>query len=69
MATKTQAKPVFAATLTPHRSLDERGKRIVIVLISLLALVPGVLFYAVGAWPVINSGAEYGRDASTCVGR
>jgi uncharacterized membrane protein len=54
MATKTQAKPVFAATLTPHRSLDERGKRVVIVLISLLALVPGVLFYTLGAWPVIG---------------
>ena len=24
---------------------------------------------SVGAWPVINSGAEYGRDASTWVGR
>jgi uncharacterized membrane protein len=54
MSTKTQAKPVFAATLTPHRSLTPRGKQIVIGLISALALVPGILFYTVGAWPVIG---------------
>ncbi|HWA19528.1 MAG TPA: DUF2244 domain-containing protein [Devosia sp.] len=54
MATKTQAKPLFAATLTPHRSLGPRGKRVVIVLVALLALVPGLLFYAVGAWPVVG---------------
>ena len=54
MATKTQAKPLFAAPLTPHRSLSPPGKRVVIALVALLALVPGVLFYAVGAWPVIG---------------
>jgi uncharacterized membrane protein len=54
MPTKTQAKPIFAATLTPHRSLSPRGKQVVIVLVSLLALVPGVLFYTLGAWPVIG---------------
>jgi uncharacterized membrane protein len=53
MATKTQAKPLFAATLTPHRSLSPPGKRVVIALVTLLALVPSVLYYAVGAWPVI----------------
>lgn len=54
MATKTQAKPLFAATLTPQRSLSPRGKSVMIVLIALLALVPGALFYAVGAWPVVG---------------
>lgn len=54
MSTKTQAKPIFAATLTPHRSLSPNGKAVVIGLISALALVPGVLFYLVGAWPVIG---------------
>ena len=54
MTTKIQAKPLFAATLTPHRSLSPRGKRVVIGLVAALALVPGVLFYAAGAWPVVG---------------
>jgi uncharacterized membrane protein len=54
MSTKTQAKPLFAATLTPHRSLTPNGKRIVIGLVAALALVPGIIFYLVGAWPVIG---------------
>jgi uncharacterized membrane protein len=54
MSTKTQAKPIFAATLTPHRSLTPRGKGVVIGLVSAMALVPGVLFYLAGAWPVIG---------------
>ena len=54
MSTKTQAKPLFAATLTPHRSLTPNGKRVVIGLVSALALVPGIIFYLVGAWPVVG---------------
>ena len=52
MSTKIQAKPLFAATLTPHRSLSPRGKRVVIGLVAALALVPGIIFYIAGAWPV-----------------
>lgn len=54
MSTRTQAKPLFAATLTPHRSLTPAGKRVVVGLVAALALVPGVLFYVAGAWPVIG---------------
>ena len=54
MSTKIQAKPLFAATLTPHRSLSPRGKRVVIGLVAALALVPGVIFYVAGAWPVVG---------------
>ncbi len=54
MSTKTQAKPLFAATLTPHRSLSPRGKRVVIGLVAALALVPGIVFYVAGAWPVVG---------------
>jgi uncharacterized membrane protein len=54
MSTKTQAKPLFAATLTPHRSLTPIGKRVVIGLVAALALVPGVVFYLAGAWPVVG---------------
>jgi uncharacterized membrane protein len=53
MATKTQAKPLFAATLTPHRSLSPRDRTVVIALVTLLALAPAILFYTVGLWPVI----------------
>jgi uncharacterized membrane protein len=54
MSTKTQAKPLFAATLTPHRSLTPAGKRMVIGLVAALALVPGLIFYVAGAWPVVG---------------
>ena len=54
MSTKIQAKPLFAATLTPHRSLSPVGKRIVVGLIASLALVPGFIFYIAGAWPVVG---------------
>src|ERR1043165_128738 len=54
MSTKTQAKPLFAATLTPHRSLTPTGKRVVVGLVAALALVPGVVFYLAGAWPVVG---------------
>ncbi len=40
MSTKTQAKPLFAATLTPHRSLTPVGKRVVIGLAVALVLAP-----------------------------
>jgi uncharacterized membrane protein len=54
MSTKIQAKPLFAATLTPHRSLSPRGKRVVIGLVAALALIPGIIFYVAGAWPVVG---------------
>src|SRR5690606_18540618 len=54
MSTKIQAKPLFVATLTPHRSLSPVGKRIVVGLIAALALVPGFIFYIAGAWPVVG---------------
>jgi uncharacterized membrane protein len=54
MSIEIQAKPLFAATLTPHRSLSLKGKRVVIGLVAALALVPGVIFYIAGAWPVVG---------------
>ena len=53
MSTKIQAKPLFAATLTPHRSLTPTGRRIVIGMTVALLLVPSLLFYYLGAWPVL----------------
>ena len=54
MSTKIQAKPLFAATQTLRRSLTPRGKRVVIALVAALALVPGIIFYVAGAWPVVG---------------
>jgi uncharacterized membrane protein len=53
MSTKTQAKPIFAATLTPRRALTPIGKRVVIGLAVALALGPGIIFTLAGAWPVV----------------
>ncbi|MGN6103269.1 MAG: DUF2244 domain-containing protein [Devosia sp.] len=54
MNTETQARPLFAARLTPHRSMSPRGVRIVCALAASLLLVPGFLFYLLGAWPVVG---------------
>jgi uncharacterized membrane protein len=53
MTTETQARPLFAARLTPHRSLSPRGIRIVVAVLAGMALLPGVIFALLGAWPVI----------------
>jgi uncharacterized membrane protein len=54
MTTETQARPLFAARLTPHRSLSPHGIRIVVGLLAALALLPGLIFYLSGAWPVVG---------------
>lgn len=54
MTTQTEARPLFAATLTPHRSLSRRGLRIVIAFVAVAASVPGMVFFAMGAWPIIG---------------
>jgi uncharacterized membrane protein len=54
MSTKIQARPLFAATLTPHRSLGRRGLRILIAATAVLASIPGMVFFALGAWPVLG---------------
>jgi uncharacterized membrane protein len=54
MTTETQARPLFAARLTPHRSLSPHGIRIVVVVLGALLLLPGLIFFELGAWPVIG---------------
>ena len=54
MTTETQARPLFAAKLTPHRSIDPRGIRIVCAFAASLLLLPGLIFYLLGAWPVVG---------------
>lgn len=50
----TTTAPLFAAELTPHRSLTPRGMKIVVVLVAALAAMPGVIFFSLGAWPVLG---------------
>jgi uncharacterized membrane protein len=54
MTTETQARPLFAARLTPHRSLSPRGAKMVAGFAAALLLLPGIIFYALGAWPVVG---------------
>jgi len=54
MSTQTQARPLFAATLTPHRSLTRRGYRYVIALACVLASIPAIAFISMGAWPIVG---------------
>ena len=54
MTTETQARPLFAARLTPHRSLSPRGVKIVCAFAASLLLIPGLVFYFLGAWPVVG---------------
>jgi uncharacterized membrane protein len=54
MTTKTQAEPIFAARLTPHRSLTPRGRQVLIVCVAIGAAIPGLVFYSLGAWPIVG---------------
>lgn len=46
--------PLFAAFLTPHRSLSRRGIHVVVGIYGALALIPSVYFFMSGAWPVVG---------------
>ena len=54
MTTQTQARPLFAAKLTPHRSLGRKGFRVVIVFAAVLATIPGIIVFSRGAWPIVG---------------
>ena len=44
----------WQATLTPHRSLSRRGYLAVMGLIAGVNFAAGIVFFAIGAWPVIG---------------
>lgn len=50
---RTANAPVFAAELTPHRSLGARGLRVVFLIAALMSLVHVFVFLVIGAWPVV----------------
>ncbi len=45
---------IFAATLTPHRSLGTFGFSILMGIFGLTCFIAGLMFYLVGAWPVVG---------------
>jgi uncharacterized membrane protein len=44
----------WSITLTPHRSLSREGFIAVIGLVAVINLIVGVMFYVVGAWPIVG---------------
>lgn len=54
MTTQTQARPLFAAKLTPHRSLGHKGVRIVVAVVAIISTVSSLAFFSLGAWPIIG---------------
>lgn len=50
---------LFEAVIVPHRSLSRRGLRILIGAIGLLSAATALVFWLLGAWPILGfSGAE-----------
>ncbi|TCM54346.1 putative membrane protein [Rhizobium sp. PP-F2F-G48] len=45
--------PVFAAELTPYRSLGRKGLHVVFFIAALMSLVHVFVFLVIGAWPVV----------------
>src|SRR5258707_6747746 len=45
---------LFSAVLTPHRSLGAAGFLALMALLSALSFAAGLVFYLVGAWPVVG---------------
>jgi uncharacterized membrane protein len=54
MTHATQAAPLFSAKLTPYRSLSPKGLRNVVLLLAALSAIPGIMFYSIGAWPILG---------------
>lgn len=46
--------PQFSAVLTPHRSLGPKGFMVFMGAISTVSFGTGLLFYMMGAWPVMG---------------
>jgi uncharacterized membrane protein len=55
----SEEQPVFAAELTPYRSLGKTGFRIVLVLCGAICLLYGGFFLLTGAYPI---GVFFGLD-------
>jgi len=45
---------LFSAIITPHRSLNSTGFLVVMLLVSGFSFVAGMVFFLLGAWPVVG---------------
>jgi uncharacterized membrane protein len=45
---------LFSAMITPHRSLTSTGFVLVMALVGGFSFVGGLVFFAIGAWPVVG---------------
>ena len=52
--TKDADEPIFSALLTPHRSLGRTGFAILMGILGLISLFVGLLFWSIGAWPIVG---------------
>src|SRR6188508_3453786 len=50
----SQSSSEFRVLLTPHRSLSPTGFMILMSAVCLVSFGTGLLFYLIGAWPVIG---------------
>jgi uncharacterized membrane protein len=51
---QTADPTLFSALLTPHRSLGSVGFVVLMAVLAGISFVGGVMFYIVGAWPVVG---------------
>src|ERR1700751_6299793 len=51
---ETAEPELFAALLTPHRSLNRTGFVVVMAFLSAVSFATGVAFLMMGAWPVFG---------------
>jgi uncharacterized membrane protein len=51
---------LFSARLRPHRSLNRTGFLVLMAVVSVVSFAAGVVFLAMGAWPVLGF---FGLDA------
>jgi uncharacterized membrane protein len=46
-------QPIFAAELTPYRSLGHKGFRILLMIAGAMSLMHIFVFLVIGAWPIV----------------
>ncbi|WP_026616709.1 DUF2244 domain-containing protein [Ensifer aridi] len=51
--TSINEKPIFAAELTPYRSLGSRGFKVFFLIAGAMSLMHIFVFLVIGAWPIV----------------
>lgn len=54
MTVAAQTAPIFSAKLTPNRAMSLKGLRLAVAVAAILSFGPGLVFFAMGAWPVVG---------------